>query len=473
MSSSISAGPTPTLITRSEVSTLYSITEAATAALAALGVPYILTGGSLLGAVRQKGLLFCDDDVDLAILDLGGGEYERAKEGLGDALGPKFQYSVRPWEGGDRIRMNHSAVFLDVFTIRRYESLDEMTAVLGRKRNGQEQPYGYVRGILNKIFAAAGAGGDGCFPCYHFSERKAVEMWSKEIYKPNELFPLRSDLDFGPLRGCVSGPRCPVTLLKRAFGEDCFEVYFQSGSHKDVASGSKDKDDDSVGDGLKPLLQAGGMWEGGVKTPLLPEHYVPIQPLERAKRKPTAHCKASLFEYLGRQEAWEKRELRSGRVYMDGVFDLFHAGHLESIRSAMALGSSLVVGVTGDDDAEGYKRRPVISESDRADIVSALEGVEKVIMPCPLVVTEEFMEAEGIDLVVHGFADDADFEKQREFFAAPIRLGKFEKIPYSKKDSTTQILRRLENLTVETGHTGGALDTTETRVEQLGDDGRV
>ena len=75
--------------------------------------------------------------------------------------------------------------------------------------------------------------------------------------------------------------------------------------------------------------------------------------------------------------------------------------------------------------------------------MEALVETEKVIMPCPLVVTEEFMEAEGIDLVVHGFADDADFERQREFFDAPIRAGKFERIAYSKKDSTTQILRRL------------------------------
>ena len=193
---------------------------------------------------------------------------------------------------------------------------------------------------------------------------------------------------------------------------------------------------------LKPLLQAGGLWEGGVKTPLLEEHYVPIQPLERAKRWPTDHCRETLFKYLEGQKRRENEALRMGTVYMDGVFDMFHAGHLEAIRKCVELGDKVVVGVCSDGDAEGYKRRPIINERDRVAIIGALRGVDKVICPCPLVVTDDFMESEGIDLVVHGFADDADFEKQREFFAAPIARGAFKRIEYSPRDSTTSILAR-------------------------------
>jgi hypothetical protein len=39
-----------------------------------------------------------------------------------------------------------------------------------------------------------------------------------------------------------------------------------------------------------------------------------------------------------------------------------------------------------------------------------------VVCPCPLVVTEEFMSKHGIDLVVHGFANDADADRQNAFF---------------------------------------------------------
>ena len=68
----------------------------------------------------------------------------------------------------------------------------------------------------------------------------------------------------------------------------------------------------------------------------------------------------------------------------------------------------------------------------------ALADVDAVVCPCPLVVTDEFMEEHGIDLVVHGFADDSDARRQHEFFAVPIRRGKFERIRYSDKTSSSR-----------------------------------
>jgi phosphorylcholine metabolism protein LicD len=34
-----------------------------------LGIPYVLVAGSLLGAVRSRSLLFCDDDADIAVFE--------------------------------------------------------------------------------------------------------------------------------------------------------------------------------------------------------------------------------------------------------------------------------------------------------------------------------------------------------------------------------------------------------------------
>ena len=53
----------------------------------------------------------------------------------------------------------------------------------------------------------------------------------------------------------------------------------------------------------------------------------------------------------------------------------------------------------------------------------------------------------NIDLVVHGFADDADFEKQKEFFKDPIRLHKFQRIGYSHTNSTTRIIHNIKSRT--------------------------
>jgi cytidyltransferase-like protein len=55
-------------------------------------------------------------------------------------------------------------------------------------------------------------------------------------------------------------------------------------------------------------------------------------------------------------------------VYLDGVFDLFHRGHLESIIKAKnALNDPnntyLIVGVVSDEGSASYKRNPIINES--------------------------------------------------------------------------------------------------------------
>ena len=62
-------------------------------------------------------------------------------------------------------------------------------------------------------------------------------------------------------------------------------------------------------------------------------------------------------------------------VYCDGVWDLFHAGHLEflqNVRSAAArdLGVAnaeihLVCGVVTDEDTASYKRLPVVPHAQR------------------------------------------------------------------------------------------------------------
>jgi hypothetical protein len=50
-------GPEPTILSRKEVDALYATFEAVVAALEQLKVDYIVTGGSLLGAIRQHSIL--------------------------------------------------------------------------------------------------------------------------------------------------------------------------------------------------------------------------------------------------------------------------------------------------------------------------------------------------------------------------------------------------------------------------------
>ena len=133
-------------------------------------------------------------------------------------------------------------------------------------------------------------------------------------------------------------------------------------------------------------------------------------------------------------------------VYMDGVFDLFHIGHLEAIKHCAKLGNKVIIGITGDTDATGYKRCPIINQVERIAIISSLKQVDDIVCPCPLIVTEEFMAELGIDLVVHGFANDEDVIRQKEFFDIPMKLNKFQRIPYYFGQSTTNIIQKVKSI---------------------------
>ena len=64
--------------------------------------------------------------------------------------------------------------------------------------------------------------------------------------------------------------------------------------------------------------------------------------------------------------------------YTDGVYDLFHVGHLNMIRTAKEYCEYLIVGVHGDEVVESYKHHsPIINENDRKRIIESIKGVDQ------------------------------------------------------------------------------------------------
>lgn len=69
------------------------------------------------------------------------------------------------------------------------------------------------------------------------------------------------------------------------------------------------------------------------------------------------------------------------RGYTQGVFDMFHIGHLNLFNNAKAYCDYLIVGVNSDDLVKAYKNRtPVICESERAEIVRNIKAVDEVVI---------------------------------------------------------------------------------------------
>ena len=128
-------------------------------------------------------------------------------------------------------------------------------------------------------------------------------------------------------------------------------------------------------------------------------------------------------------------------VYVDGVFDLFHAGHIQFLKKAKSLGTYLIVGVISDEACQSYKRKPIIDLNNRIIMVENIKIVDKVVTKSPLIISKEFIETHNIDIVVHG-----DDSKQEEFFKVPIEMGIMKYVSYTQKISTTKIIDKIKGI---------------------------
>ncbi|KAH7376404.1 choline-phosphate cytidylyltransferase [Plectosphaerella cucumerina] len=132
------------------------------------------------------------------------------------------------------------------------------------------------------------------------------------------------------------------------------------------------------------------------------------------------------------------------RVYADGVFDLFHLGHMRQLEQAKKAFPNiyLLVGVTGDEETHARKGLTVLSGAERAETVRHCKWVDEVIDNCPWIVTPEFLEKHQIDYVAH---DDLPYgADEGDDIYGPIKeQGKFLVTQRTEGVSTTGIITKI------------------------------
>ena len=130
-------------------------------------------------------------------------------------------------------------------------------------------------------------------------------------------------------------------------------------------------------------------------------------------------------------------------IFCDGIFDLFHRGHLrhlEKIHQHFDEPIYLIVGVINDNVSTDYKRKPILPEKHRYNILKSCLYVNKVILLDCLHINQDFMEKYNIDYVVHSFADSSDKDNQFQYYSIPIKNNKFITLDYNQGISTTTII---------------------------------
>ena len=183
----------------------------------------------------------------------------------------------------------------------------------------------------------------------------------------------------------------------------------------------------------------------------------------RSRRDPTAGALALYAACLGAPLAMLLRHLtkrgkargtkagaeRPKRVYMDGCFDMMHAGHAYALRQAYGVCSNakLVVGVVGDEEIEKAKGcAPVIPEHERAEQVRLLRWVDEVVTDVPYNLSKSFLSRLfGIlraDVVVHG-DDPCLLPDGTDAYAEVKRMGRYAEVPRTEGISSTDIIGRI------------------------------
>lgn len=129
-------------------------------------------------------------------------------------------------------------------------------------------------------------------------------------------------------------------------------------------------------------------------------------------------------------------------VYVIGVFDLFHRGHLELLKRAKVLGDKLVVAINSDDMVESYKRTPFFTEDDRLEIVKALKCVDDAFI-IKEYDNKEYIKKHKVNLIVHGddWPEDSYMEQIRvtkEFLKE--NNAELVLLPYTEGISTSGLI---------------------------------
>lgn len=129
--------------------------------------------------------------------------------------------------------------------------------------------------------------------------------------------------------------------------------------------------------------------------------------------------------------------------FTDGVYDMFHVGHLNMIEACKKRCDYLIVGVHSDEIVESYKhRKTVINEEDRCRIIAALKVVDKAVINRTRDKLELF-RLYGFNKIFIG-DDWKGTERWNNFEKILAEVGvTVEYIPYTQGISTTMIRQRL------------------------------
>jgi len=141
----------------------------------------------------------------------------------------------------------------------------------------------------------------------------------------------------------------------------------------------------------------------------------------------------------------EMRESGRKLVFTNGCFDLLHVGHVRYLQAARALGDALLVAINGDESVRALKGegRPLNRAADRAEVIAALESVDRVVI-FPEVRATRLLEIVRPAIYVKG-GDYKESTLHADERAALERIGaEIRILPFEAGHSTSGLLEKIK-----------------------------
>ncbi len=132
--------------------------------------------------------------------------------------------------------------------------------------------------------------------------------------------------------------------------------------------------------------------------------------------------------------------------YVQGVFDLFHIGHLNLLKNAKSQCDYLIVAVNTDELVEQYKNKtPIIPLKERIEIVKAIRYVDKVVIANDRDKIKAFEKYHFDYLMMGDDWKNTPFyhEYEKKLNAIGVKIIYF---PYTKHTSSTKLSKVLDEI---------------------------
>ncbi|XP_015966387.1 ethanolamine-phosphate cytidylyltransferase [Arachis duranensis] len=132
-------------------------------------------------------------------------------------------------------------------------------------------------------------------------------------------------------------------------------------------------------------------------------------------------------------------------VYIDGAFDLFHAGHVEILKRARELGDFLLVGIYSDETVREHRgsHYPIMRLHERSLSVLSCRYANEVIIGAPWKVTKDMITTFNISQVVHGTVAENSLKSESDPYEVPKNMGIFRLLESPKDTTTTSVAQRI------------------------------